>query len=265
VPVLLSLDEPTPALQHFLSACGDKRMNLLSTQQADVLRDLLHEDLALWKWLVSNLVLLLMTGNTARGWAELRSATPQQLSEGPAAASFHGSSLASWLLQFFAERLGSEQLHGVSVIAKLIAQPVYLADKVVADVCPELEPDANLTKYEKHTMKALNSRQVQWQTLEDLRQVGLKHESEARIFYGGPKSYSYPLHRDLPDGDVLCVLHSGCKDVVILQPHARREMARLKVPGFESISQFTWAYDFFSEPPISVDGWAGTLRAGELL
>ena len=32
-------------------------------------------------------------------------------------------------------------------------------------------------------------------------------------------------------GDVLCVLHSGCKDVVILQPHARREMARLKVPG----------------------------------
>lgn len=23
VPVLLSLDEPTPALQHFLSACGD--------------------------------------------------------------------------------------------------------------------------------------------------------------------------------------------------------------------------------------------------
>ena len=30
---------------------------------------------------------------------------------------------------------------------------------------------------------------------------------------------------------MLCVLHSGCKDVVILQPHARREMARLKVPG----------------------------------
>ena len=29
--------------------------------------------------------------------------------------------------------------------------------------------------------------------------------------------------------------------------------------------RFTWAYDFFSEPPISVDGWAGTLRAGELL
>ena len=25
-------------------------------------------------------------------------------------------------------------------------------------------------------------------------------ESEARAFYGGPKSYSYPLHRDLPDG-----------------------------------------------------------------
>ena len=60
--------------------------------------------------------------------------------------SFHGSSLASWLLQFFAERLGSEQLHGVclggtfvvwldatpkcpcdrSVIAKLIAQPVRI-------------------------------------------------------------------------------------------------------------------------------------------
>ena len=28
----------------------------------------------------------------------------------------------------------------------------------------------------------------------------LSEESEARIFYGGPKSYSYPLHRDLPDG-----------------------------------------------------------------
>ena len=29
--------------------------------------------------------------------------------------------------------------------------------------------------------------------------------------------------------------------------------------------RFTWAYDFFSQPPIPVDGWAGTLRAGELL
>lgn len=30
----------------------------------------------------------------------------------------------------------------------------------------------------------------------------LSEESEARIFYGGPKSYSYPLHRDLPDGSL---------------------------------------------------------------
>ena len=29
--------------------------------------------------------------------------------------------------------------------------------------------------------------------------------------------------------------------------------------------RFTWAYDFFSSPPLKVDGWAGTLRAGELL
>ena len=29
--------------------------------------------------------------------------------------------------------------------------------------------------------------------------------------------------------------------------------------------RFTWAYDFFSQPPIPVDGWAGTLHAGELL
>lgn len=133
------------------------------------------------------------------------------------------------------------------------------------EICPELRPDAELTKYETHVLERLKGHKAKWKTLEEIREVGLRHESEARAFYGGPKSYSYPLHRDLPDGDVLCVLHSGCKDVVMLQPHARRQMARLKVPGFDSISQFTWAYDFFSQPPIPVDGWAGTLRAGELL
>ncbi len=36
--------------------------------------------------------------------------------------SFHGSSLASWLLQFFAERLGSEQLHGVCLGGTLLSE-----------------------------------------------------------------------------------------------------------------------------------------------
>lgn len=197
VPLLVSLDEPTPALERFLSECGDKQMNLLSTQQADVLQDLMEEDLPVWQWLVSNAVLLLTTGSTARGWAELRSATPRQLSEGPAVASFYGASLASRLLQFLADLLGSEQLRGVSVIAKLIAQPVYLADKIVEEICPELRPDAELTKYETHVLERLNGHKAKWKTLEEIREVGLRHESEARAFYGGPKSYSYPLHRDL--------------------------------------------------------------------
>ena len=40
-----------------------------------------------------------------------------------------------------------------------------------ADVCPELEPDANLTKYEKHTMKILNSRKAPLASKSFLRHI----------------------------------------------------------------------------------------------
>eukprot|EP00913_Durusdinium_trenchii_P004688 g4353.t1 len=173
IPLLLFLDEPMPALDVFLSACADRKLNLLSKQQADVLQDLLDEELPLWQWLVSNFVLLLTTGSTARRWAQLRQATATELFEGPAAAS----------------------------------------------------------SYEQHAFERLQNRKVPWQTLQGIEDIGLRHESDARVFYGGPKSYSYPLHRDLPDGDVLCVLHSGCKDVVMLPPAARRRLERLQVPG----------------------------------
>ncbi|CAJ1420384.1 unnamed protein product, partial [Effrenium voratum] len=129
------------------------------------------------------------------------------------------------------------------------------------EICPSLMDHAALTEHEEYVLRRLGNRQAPWQNLSVIADIGLRHESETRLFYGGPKSYSYPLHRDLPDGDVLCVLHSGCKDVVMLKPESRKHLARLKVPG-----QFTWAYDFFTDSNVSgVKGWAGTLRKGELL
>ena len=110
MPLLLSIDEPTPALQHFLSKCTD-RLNLLSTQQEDVLRDLLDEDLPRWKSWAANILLLLTTGSTAKGWAKLRRATPQELSKGPAEASYYGPPRMARLLQFLGDLLGLELLH----------------------------------------------------------------------------------------------------------------------------------------------------------
>ncbi|CAK9075799.1 unnamed protein product [Durusdinium trenchii] len=266
IPLLLFLDEPMPALDVFLSACADRKLNLLSKQQADVLQDLLDEELPLWQWLVSNFVLLLTTGSTARRWAQLRQATATELFEGPAAASFRGPPAAVRLLHTVAAFLDNKLLLHLSAVAKLISQPVYLADKVLDDICPALRPHAELSSYEQHAFERLQNRKVPWQTLQGIEDIGLRHESDARVFYGGPKSYSYPLHRDLPDEDVLCVLHSGCKDVVMLPPAARRRLERLQVPGARR-RPFTWAYDFFSDSPLKhlKQGWAGTLRPGELL
>lgn len=131
------------------------RLNLLSTQQEDVLRDLLDEELPRWKSWAANILLLLTTGSTAKGWAELRRATPQELSKGPAVASYYGPPRMARLLHFLGDLLGLELLHHSSVIAQLIAQPVYLADKVVDEICPALKADAELTKYEKHVLQRL--------------------------------------------------------------------------------------------------------------
>ncbi|CAJ1339464.1 unnamed protein product [Effrenium voratum] len=234
VPLLLPLEGNFDALDQLLTGpCADEPLDLLSTQQADVLRDLLDEDLPRWKWFVANLILVLTTGTTVQGWAALRRATPLQLSQGPAAASSYGAPWAAWLMDLVAKAFGSELLRHVAVIAKLIAQPVYLADKVVKEICPSLMDHAALTEHEEYVLRRLGNRQAPWQNLSVIADIGLRHESETRLFYGGPKSYSYPLHRDLPDGDVLCVLHSGCKDVVMLKPESRKHLARLKVPGFE--------------------------------
>ncbi|CAK9086606.1 Hypothetical protein SCF082_LOCUS40969 [Durusdinium trenchii] len=274
IPLLLFLDEPMPALDVFLSACADRKLNLLSKQQADVLQDLLDEELPLWQWLVSNFVLLLTTGSTARRWAQLRQATATELFEGPAAASFRGPPAAVRLLHTVAAFLDNKLLLHLplyhspvgSAVAKLISQPVsrtnskriprgkvYLADKVLDDICPALRPHAELSSYEQHAFERLQNRKVPWQTLQGIEDIGLRHAA-----------WTAPLCARTRD--VLCVLHSGCKDVVMLPPAARRRLERLQVPGARR-RPFTWAYDFFSDSPLKhlKQGWAGTLRPGELL
>merc|ERR1712008_117564 len=94
----------------------------------------------------------------------------------------------------------------------------------------------------------------------------MRADSTLRLFWGGASSYSYPLHRDVSDGDVTCTMYSGCKDLVMLRPKSRKRLSRISIPGFQYMRAMTWSHDLFSDRPIDeVQGWRATLKAGEML
>lgn len=273
VPALITLDAkdagPRDLLEQMLSnKCADRELKLLSTQQADVLAILQDPKLPLVKWLAANILLVVLTGQTVDGWAARRTTTLSELSKADASTPYYGPSLGIRLLQLLERTTDNKLVRAASVLGSLIAQPVYLADKYLNQICPERLVDSlGETSFEKHVVRRLKKRgKVPWRNLTDVSFAGLRHEFHTKIFYGGPKSYSYPLHRDLVDGDILCVMHSGCKDVVLLPSRARRRLTRLSGPGFEVLSQYTWAYDLFTDAPIpELEGYQGTVRDGELL
>eukprot|EP00439_Symbiodinium_sp_Y106_P087437 s3_g53.t1 len=221
VPALITLDAkdagPRDLLEQMLSnKCADRELKLLSTQQADVLAVLQDPKPPFVKWLAgalvaANILLVVLTGQTVDGWAARRTTTLSELSKADASRPYYGPSLGIRLLQLLESTTDNKLVRAASVLGSLIAQPVYLADK--NQICPERLVDSlGETSFEKHVVRRLQKRgQVPWRNLTDVSFAGLRHEFHTKIFYGGPKSYSYPLHRDLVDGDILCVMHSGCK------------------------------------------------------
>eukprot|EP00928_Gymnodinium_smaydae_P011775 TRINITY_DN14310_c0_g3_i1.p1 TRINITY_DN14310_c0_g3~~TRINITY_DN14310_c0_g3_i1.p1 ORF type:complete len:432 (+),score=54.70 TRINITY_DN14310_c0_g3_i1:115-1296(+) len=250
------------------SNCSDQVVRLMSKQQADLVDNLQSESLPLWKAFVANLLSILVLGTTIGQWDKERTISLRKLALGVASTERLSLPFAAKLLQVVEPLVGSKLVTSISVMSNLISQPVYLADLRPSLVCPEiLVPlGAHETSYEMHASKVLASNaSLPWITLEPVTFAAFDHEPFPKVFLGGPKSYSYPLHRDVSDGDVLCIMYGGCKDLVVMQPSARMSLNRLRVPGFESISQFSWAFDFYSTASLhDVDGWHGTAQAGEL-
>lgn len=254
------------------SPCADRQLRLLSVQQQGIVTEL--GELAGWKRGAVDLGLRIFAGVDLDGWVRQRLISLRQLRAGPAAQSFRRHRLAVRLVEFLSRVSGGYLDKGYVAVAKLVSQPVYLADKEAAEVCDKvLEPlDGGLatTAYEHYALRRVERLQRRGlrRNMSEMEAIGVSiHQTpELRLFWGGPGSYSYPLHRDVSDGDVICTMYSGCKDLVILKPSARHFLDRIQVPGFQYMRQFTWSHDFFTDPPrAGVEGWSGTVRTGELL
>jgi len=154
-------------------------------------------------------------------------------------------------------------------LAEMVAQPAYLADNAIAEACPEYtrkhwkDISDQETKYETVVAPELLKRNIDWDTLDI---ATLTNQPEPRLFWGGPGSYSYPLHSDVADGDVFFEVHSGCKAVVLLPMEARHRLTRINVPGFEFLKTVAFVEDLHrNPPPDGVTGWRGVVRPNELL
>uniref|UniRef100_A0A7S4VI10 JmjC domain-containing protein n=1 Tax=Alexandrium monilatum TaxID=311494 RepID=A0A7S4VI10_9DINO len=280
VPVLiqLPLEGGGDASLHTLvddllaSPCAERRLELMSKQQADLVHDL--EALEGWTRRAVEVGLQLFAGVDLAGWVRQRRISLQELHSGVAAAGSRRDPVAVRFVSLVSLLSGGLLSKGYVAVAKLVSQPVYLADQPVDEICEEvLGPFVNsaaFTGYELHALEELERFRERGgrRNLSEVQPLvgGLELSPEVRLFWGGSGSYSYPLHRDVSDADVVCVVYSGCKDLVILRPSARRHLDRLAVPGFEALRQFTWTHDAYVDPPVpDVEGWSGTVRAGELL
>eukprot|EP00929_Paragymnodinium_shiwhaense_P063265 TRINITY_DN31618_c0_g1_i1.p1 TRINITY_DN31618_c0_g1~~TRINITY_DN31618_c0_g1_i1.p1 ORF type:complete len:416 (+),score=28.85 TRINITY_DN31618_c0_g1_i1:213-1460(+) len=277
VPVFIRLEEgstgvwPVDSLlpQMLQSTCSKNWQTAISDIQSTYVDELLSPGLD-WKTrLLADLIIWLFSGTTVSGWAEKRNITLQSFSEGVASARLAATPLGIRILEALTRVHDSQVLKGIEALAKLVASPVYLADKGPEEVCGDVLGQLNdtiKTSYERYAEERLKQPYGDWYDLTQLEFAGIVSRPDLRVFFGGPGSYSYPLHRDLIDGDVVCTQYSGCKDVVILRSESRKFMPRLSAPGLEGLSQMTWAHDPYSDAPLpGVRGWSGTMEPGDLM
>eukprot|EP00937_MAST-01D_sp_MAST-1D-sp2_P003760 g3760.t1 len=158
------------------------------------------------------------------------------------------------------------------MVGTIMLSPIYLADHIVADFCPEM--------LESAALRAARSRQAAYLDPRWLAErVGgrgahpqsvvppLRNDHETKFFLGPPYSIAYPLHIDHGDGDVFTQMLSGCKEAVVLRGSDREGgdyADRWWLPG-----TLGYGIDVFdhARPPAGggVQGFRAMLRPGQLL
>ena len=275
-----------------LSRCGDRPVNLLSATIQTFVSDM---DPPVRR--VFDLALRLFNGVDLDTWLmERKARTLRDLDAAGAKSGGEGKVGGS----FLAEMLLPATLHRLLSLTFL---PPYLSDVHPKEICGELlsrpknkhdtalgsnsghsahqqsqsttsssSPSRRLfskfvspTRYEDHVSALLSSSPYPGPALGPWSLFS-EHsfDTDDKFFWGGDRTSSYPLHRDVNDADAVFSLSSGCKEFVIA-PHSERHLlSRLPIPGFQA-----WQDDLFrfGRPPGSSSTlwWSGAAYGGETM
>lgn len=211
--------------------------------------------------------------------------------------SCRGMPVTSWWLRRLrrlALRLGLRDLAGFVRLTEVPLAPCYLADMAASD-CEDvdqiLRASGGLSQTLEDTalpaaLSARNSRGAAGAHPFFYPKVNPKLHTN--LFWGVPGSWSYPLHTDNANGDVLFRVLSGAKRFFIFRATASEALLPMrflpppygrKVFTFDPLLHASWAGDADAtaySPPVAADsvrgaaaeapvGWEVTLAPGEVL
>ena len=264
-PVIIQYgpDQPLPPLQSYLeSTCATRPYLMLSSEQKSLIASakaaantsrlaafLLHQ------------VLPLLINTTIERWEAERLAV-RLVDVDRASTLPPAQPVAIAMLEQVARSL--PQARHLLVALRALTSPLYLADFSLEVICPEYYTDwgGGTTEYERAVLQKLQLRPPH----RSLATFGFPQSNQAKLFFGGVGSESYPLHTDVVDADVWFSVHSGCKAFVVVPPRHRHLMTRMALPGFHALTDMTWVHDLFeTPPPAGVTGWRGEVRANEVM
>ena len=266
--------------------CGDKEINLM-TPQLKKFFDIAGKGPL--KTVVSGFMYLLH-GTSLDGWR--RNRLHIQLREIASLSSFKATSSSRMYICGVITKLLPQMLR---TAASLISSPPYLSDLRPEVVCREVftkkdpkrtgqfvrddaHPFMLWTDVEQETGELLLARGQEtgvyslgdWEplapgsrrgaTLPDLPHWHVRFSD--KVFWGGPDTPVYPLHRDEKDADCFFTLWRGCKEFILIAPGERKHLNRILFPHINVWSDVLW---ITGKPKGMERAWKDAIFAGETL
>lgn len=290
-PLLIDLDTPDVGSvnedfrlfeeEETMRLCGNQRVKLLSTSSEKVLRHLAQST-------AFRVLFRLIFGEYVETWFDRHGTYKledivKEIQKQQDSAQRSGLPLHILFLARLSATLASHLLP----LAVVFYSSLYVADAPIESFCPSLlqSPTAGVARALQKQASLIDATWLRdWLQAADPENEGVRGASlesvlptegdrAPSLFWGGPGSIYYPLHRDYGDGDIFMSMLSGCKEGAVLMDnlhasHAGDQHADSYVEQFRMPSSTAYGIDVFNHPAPpagSVVGYTGILRPGQVL